>query len=236
MKKLVKKLTAAALGLSLSMLFLSAAKEACVDYQIKTADPVGRSLTQGEISMARGIFGDATDYSRIRLHNAPAEGDDAKSFGNDIYLENSELHRADLSAPDVSADDKKILIHELTHVWRFQTSTPLQRSLASLRTLPAHMINNLFGSHLGYGYNLNSKDKFMDEGEEAKATMVQEYFKATQKFDIDGCDKPGLAETPVCQDVRAGVLQFEEKLKPALPLPGSRVLKPVPTLAPPQNP
>jgi hypothetical protein len=231
MKKPFKKLTVATVGLGLAMIFASAAREGYVDYKIKTADTVGRAMTQGEIKMARGIFGDATDYSRIRLHNAPAEGDDAKTFGNDIYLEDNELHGADLSEADVGVEAKKILIHELTHVWRFQTSTPAQRFLASARMKPYSLINNLFGTHLGYDYSL--KDKFIDGTEEQKATTVGDYFVATQKFDADGCDKPGAADVPVCQDVRAGVLQFEQELKPALPLPGARVLKPVPTLAPP---
>ncbi len=190
-------------------------------------------MTAGEIQMARPIFGDDADYSLVRLHTAPDEGEDAKSFGNDIYLESGALHRADLSAPDVSVDDKKMLIHELTHVWRFQKSTPRERAFMTLRTLFPHIVNNLFGTHVGYDYNF--KDKFTGQGEEAKATMVQEYFKATQKFDAIGCDKPSAADVPVCQDVRAGVEQFERELKPALPLPGARVLKPVPTLAP-QNP
>jgi hypothetical protein len=233
MKKPMRKLAGAAIGLVLATVFASAAKEGWVDSHLKAADPAGRAMTQGEIKMARAIFGDAADYSRIRLHNAPAEGEDAKSFGNDVYLEKDELHRPDLSAANVSADNKKILLHELTHVWRFQTSTPGQRWLADLRMRPGHIVNNLLGTHVGYDYSLNKK--FMDGNEEQKAMTVEDYFKATQVFDADGCATPQQAQTPVCQEVRASVLKFEEKLKPALPLPGARMLKPVPTLAP-QNP
>ncbi len=113
MKKPVKRALGAAIGLGLALIFASAAKEGYVDSKIKSADPVGRALTAGEIQMARPIFGDDADYSLVRLHTAPDEGEDAKSFGNDIYLESGALHRADLSAPDVSVDDKKMLIHEL---------------------------------------------------------------------------------------------------------------------------
>lgn len=87
-----------------------------------------RGLTEGEVALARTIFGDAIDYARVTLH---ARG----------YLPFGLQHGATTMAPDGNLylmpaqyrDDfaheeygfQLLLIHELTHVWQYQLGYPV---------------------------------------------------------------------------------------------------------------
>jgi hypothetical protein len=230
-RKYLKTGAAIAFGLSLAAVFASAAKDGATLHQLAKTDPVGRELTAGEIRMARPIYGDGLDYSRVRLHNAPDKGMDAQTHGNDIYLEKGELHRPDLSALDANPRDAEILIHELTLVWRNQNLGRLQRLADDLRMQPVHIVNNLSGSNFGYFYDINSGTAFANLYEEQQASMVEDYFHAARLFDIDECATPAQANSPVCREVRATVHKYEEKLRQVLPLPGARTL----TLTPPAS-
>src|SRR6185436_7705233 len=141
----------------------------------------GRTMTTGEIEMVSGVYGSDLDYNVVRLHNTPYYGDDAKAIGNNVYLETDALHAADLSDAKVTDREKKILIHELYHVLKSQKGG--SGFWAKLRLQPAHIINNIFGTRMGYDFDVNSKTPFADLNEEQQASMVEEYFRATQVFD-----------------------------------------------------
>lgn len=84
-----------------------------------------RRLTEGEVALARSVFGGAIEYNRVRV----AIG----GFGGFAVTVGSRIHtpRAMASA-DFSAERplrQGFLIHEMTHVWQFQTSA--LRTLAS---------------------------------------------------------------------------------------------------------
>lgn len=73
-------------------------------------EPVGRSLTNDEITELRKVYGDSLDYSQIRVK----EGDDlmtvggnARTVGNTIYVPEGKV-------------TKELLVHESGHVWQFQ--------------------------------------------------------------------------------------------------------------------
>lgn len=74
-----------------------------------------RSMTEWEIRQARRVFGNAIDYGAVTLADgSPAAllgslGGYARTVGNTIYL------------PDGRSRDMLLLIHELTHVWQYQT-------------------------------------------------------------------------------------------------------------------
>ena len=82
-----------------------------------------RSLTSGEIAMARLVFGDAIDYARVAIH---AKG--YLPFGlqhpNVVMAPNGAIYfGARLHRPDFSLEPpgwQVLFMHEMTHIWQFQ--------------------------------------------------------------------------------------------------------------------
>ena len=87
-------------------------------------DNVSRTLTSGEISLARSIFGDAIDYSKVRLIRRkwwPLQPRNAvmAPCGNLHFHPRDSLWSDDFSAEPLHAQG--LFIHEMTHVWQSQT-------------------------------------------------------------------------------------------------------------------
>lgn len=86
-----------------------------------------RALTPGEMALAREAFGRRLDYDRLTLiagagrnllaRAAFRQGNGAITLRRSIYFD-SAYYRPDFSAG--GADDKGLLIHELTHVWQYR--------------------------------------------------------------------------------------------------------------------
>ena len=80
-----------------------------------------RGLTAGELAAARGVFGDAIDWGRVRIHARPFMPLHPRGVAM-CPLGAVHFHAEDCR-PDFSADWRGMawLIHELTHVWQHQT-------------------------------------------------------------------------------------------------------------------
>ena len=82
-----------------------------------------RALTAGETELARGIFGDAIDYSKVRMANhkwwllQPTRFVMAPC--GDIHFHPSDQHWCDDFSDPTAA--RGLFIHEMTHVWQTQT-------------------------------------------------------------------------------------------------------------------
>ena len=83
----------------------------------------GRTLTPGEIGLARSVFGTAIDYERVRIHARkwaffqPREV--AMAPDGHIWLHpKGSLYCDDFCERHV--DEQGLLIHEMTHVWQRQ--------------------------------------------------------------------------------------------------------------------
>jgi hypothetical protein len=80
--------------------------------------PIGerRGLTDGEMRIARSMFGDELDYPRIRIWQVPRLGFAAMvPFGDTILFSK---WRAPRDFSRASLDAQGWLIHELTHCWQ----------------------------------------------------------------------------------------------------------------------
>ena len=87
-----------------------------------------RGLTDGEIGLCRRVFPEPLPYREVRLCDGPAVNDAAeRAFLNGntaitlrrtIYLKM--LYCRDFSAPEVGASARRLLVHEMTHVWQWQ--------------------------------------------------------------------------------------------------------------------
>lgn len=84
----------------------------------------GRSLTRGEIALARSIFGDAIDYEIVRLYNRKWAFFQPR---NTVMAPMGHIHfhpRGDSWCGDFcdqSLARQGLFIHEMTHVWQAQT-------------------------------------------------------------------------------------------------------------------
>jgi hypothetical protein len=85
-----------------------------------------RTLTPNEIALARTAFAGKIDYARVVLNDGPgteALAHIAFAKGNSaITVESSIYFKADY-CPDFSAPgrNRQVFIHEMTHVWQYQT-------------------------------------------------------------------------------------------------------------------
>lgn len=137
-----------------------------------------RRLTEGEIALAKTVFGDAVDYGRVRLyprrilppglqhrHQAVAVGDRI-SFPRSAYS-------ADFSKePD--AQKQSVFIHELVHVWQHQN-----RVLSTPREALRETLKHKFNYARSYPYRLDPARDLTSYGFEQQAAMIQDYFLLT---------------------------------------------------------
>jgi len=83
-----------------------------------------RPLTPGEIELARSIFGQAVDYSKVRMVNRKwwllqPRNTAMAPTGNIHFNPHGNLWSDDFSAEPLPRQG--LFIHEMTHVWQAQT-------------------------------------------------------------------------------------------------------------------
>ena len=127
-----------------------------------------RSLTEGEIDLARSMFGDAIDYGRVRIIRGKwwpfqSKGIVMAPTGNIHFHPDSPLWSDDFSAERLSLQG--LFIHEMTHVWQAQSRgrfyLPLMRH-----------------PFCRYGYRLVEGRTFGRYGLEQQAEIVRHRFLA----------------------------------------------------------
>ena len=125
-----------------------------------------RSLTPGEIALARSIFGDAIDYKRVRLFHGkwwpfhPANA--AMAPTGDIHFHPQGGGWSDDFALE-PLRRQAFFIHEMTHVWQAQTKGRLY--------LP--LMRHPF---CRYAYRLEAGKPFNRYGLEQQAEIVAHIF------------------------------------------------------------
>ena len=133
-----------------------------------------RSLTAGEIAIARSVFGDSIRLDEVQLKTAWwVLKNYAVSPNGNIYF-NPNDWITDFS--NFSINKQSWLIHELTHVWQLQYG---------LKVVRGALINR------HYNYVLKSGKSFFKYGIEQQARMVQDYFIRRQRGqdcqDLEAC-------------------------------------------------
>lgn len=80
-----------------------------------------RPLTEGEIQLARAVFGSTLDYGLIRLQRGGLLSlyAGAVTIQDTIYF-NVACYETDFAHPRVRLTLQALLIHELMHVWQYQ--------------------------------------------------------------------------------------------------------------------
>ncbi len=183
-----------------------------------------RPLTQGETNMARSVFGDSIDYNKVHVYNGAPKiagilrlshtGLEAITPNGDIYIVEKDAQLGDLS--EASPAKRKMLIHEMTHVWQHQHGVNVEKDGIIL------FIKSGFNYDKAYAYDINGNLKFESLNIEQQAHMVEDYF-ALREMPAD--------QAPV--DRAQKIAKFEAILKPYFPLADSSVAKPPPAQASP---
>ena len=134
-----------------------------------------RSLSSGEIALCRSIFGDAIDYSKVRLIKGkwwplqPANA--AMAPGGDIWFH----PKAGGWSDDFSKEAlgrQGFFIHEMTHVWQ------AQRHGALYLPLMRHPFCR-------YAYRLKPGKPFARYGIEQQAEIVRHVFLAERGIAVE---------------------------------------------------
>lgn len=140
-----------------------------------------RTLTDGEIALARSVFGDAIAYDRVRIcHWKWAFFQPRRvvmaPMGALHFHPHGDLYCDDFSAASQSL--KGLFIHEMTHVWQSQ-----MRGRWYL-VLMRHPLAT-------YSYSLKPGWMLERYGLEQQAEIVRHYWLLTQGFSLAGA--PGVA-------------------------------------------
>lgn len=133
-----------------------------------------RSLTAGEVQLARSIFGDAVDYSKVRLVRRKWWPLQPKSVamapcGNIHFHPRGPLWSEDFAREPLHRQG--LFVHEMTHVWQAQTRgrfyLPLMRH-----------------PFCRYRYSLVPDRPFDRYGLEQQAEIVRHTFLAQRGFAV----------------------------------------------------
>ncbi|WP_083339101.1 PAAR domain-containing protein [Chromobacterium sphagni] len=144
-----------------------------------------RGMTPGEIAMARTVFKNSLDYSKVKIHRGGLFGQPNRS-GN-AMTPKGEIHFPDDSfRPDFSIEsdsDKVWFIHEMTHVWQYQLGYNVVFGGAVIGMKGGYSDDGKRGPSPAYRYNLAGQDKgkaMPDFNMEQQGELVSHYFGATQ--------------------------------------------------------
>lgn len=123
----------------------------------------GRALTDGELAAARSVFDDAIAWERVRVH---ARGFTPFQPRRTAVSPLGAIHfRREDCLPDFSGDwaDMAWLIHELVHVWQYQTGVPV-------------ILRGLWERRYAYGA-LDPARPLRRYGIEQQAAIVEDWFR-----------------------------------------------------------
>ena len=126
-----------------------------------------RSLTPGEIHMARLVFGESIAYEDVKIHDHAywmtlgfQPRNTAMAPNGDIYF-GRDLHREDYSREPLHM--QHLFVHEMTHVWQYQLGYPIKRV-----RIPR--------PRMRYDYELDGDKELRDFNMEAQGNILADYF------------------------------------------------------------
>ena len=126
----------------------------------------GRSLTPGELAAARGVFGNAIEWERVRIVPRPFLPGQPPGVAV-TPLGVVHFHRVDCR-DDFAGDWAGMawLIHELTHVWQHQSGVPV-------------LLRGLVERRYRYGRLVPGRP-LARYGIEQQAAIVEDWFRITR--------------------------------------------------------
>jgi len=138
----------------------------------------GRALTNGEIALARTLFGDEIDYQKVRvyfrpwLYAWPRQNISMAPDGN-IYFSPRLVRHADMTATPAT---RAHFIHEMTHVWQYQNGVNIKREAVKL------MLRHKFNYNAAYDYDLDKTTDFKKLNIEQQARLLEDYYRCSDNL------------------------------------------------------
>ncbi|MBM7125528.1 hypothetical protein [Dyella flava] len=146
----------------------------CADSAVAVVElPKGkeRSMTTGEIAMARTVYGDAVHYSRVKIHHGGwwafmgmQRSNTAVTPNGEMYYPSS-IYRNDFSNSG-ELRDQAIFMHEMAHIWQYQMGYPVKRKGL---TVTIH-------GPSAYRYTLMPDSRLHDFNFEQQAEILSDYY------------------------------------------------------------
>lgn len=144
-----------------------------------------RALTEAEISLGRGVFGDEINWPRVRIVQAPRLG-----FGAMVPLGQTIIFskwRAARDFAESALDEQGWFVHELMHVWQAARGTLLAGAKLGALGKGAYVYKPRAGARLR-NYNI-----------ERQAEIVRHLFLA--RADVS---EPGMPSSAWLEEIWAG--------------------------------
>ncbi|MEL7937115.1 type VI secretion system tip protein VgrG [Pseudomonas delhiensis] len=130
-----------------------------------------RTLTAGEIAMARRVFQDAIDYSRVKVHHGGwwlflgLQNAAVTPNGEMYFPKNTGFYKDDFSST-ANDRDKALFMHEMTHVWQYQLGYRVKWHALWVTSRGAS----------AYQYQLTASGTLSDYNMEQQGEIVSDYF------------------------------------------------------------
>jgi hypothetical protein len=132
-----------------------------------------RTLLPDEIALAKSVFQNTLNYSTVRITNTLGLGERPWTTNSPpLYMLNVGPDYPNMTTDD---DRKRLLIHELTHVWQAQHLVPITMNSAVHQTLSA--INN--GGDVSAAYTYTVGKAWGQYNIEQQASIVAHWFTPT---------------------------------------------------------
>jgi hypothetical protein len=135
-----------------------------------------RALTKGEIELAKTVFGNSVDYSKVRLYHRhyPILG-----IGHDdntaVTPDGNMYYPTAIYENDFSKGNRGLFMHEMTHVWQKQHGRDPQLEGIGLGI-------SSFGNYASaYEFKLDPKKDFKDYNIEQQGRLIERYFSYKER-------------------------------------------------------
>ena len=150
-----------------------------------------RPLTPGEMAMARALFKDAVDYTKVWVYHAgwwvfAGQQNTAVTPNGKMYFpESTALYRDDFSSTS-DHRDKALFIHEMTHVWQHQLGYAVKRHGLTVSSQGAK----------AYRYALSESGTLSDYNMEQQGEILSDYYMICVLGQPHGVWDPANANKP----------------------------------------
>lgn len=142
--------------------------------------PKVRTLLPDEIALAKSVFQNTLNYSTVRVTDTLGLGGKPWTTNSPpLYLLNVGGDYSNLAADD---DRRRLLIHELTHVWQAQHLVPITLNSAAHQTLSA--IQNGGDVSAAYAYTVGKS--WGQYNIEQQASIVAHWFMPSNQCFVNG--------------------------------------------------
>lgn len=167
-----------------------------------------RPLTSGEIAMARQVFGDSVDYSKVKVHNHGywlffgfQDKNTAVTPNGEMYMPHA-IYEDDYSLP---LADRALFMHEMTHVWQYQLGY----------TVKWHGLTVTSRGQSAYEYSIKEGDSLSDFNMEQQGNIISDYYMIALIGDIGGA----IGSRGTVEQLRSVLARFLENPKSKENLP-----------------